>query len=278
MTARTLETLIRLSTAHAKSRLSSQVKESDAVAAEEILKFALFREIAVKEGRGNKRRRTGDARSHSSDSSDGSGSGSDSSGDDSDGAYRGAASTRGGRRAEPARTRNQRTGNNVTQQNPSNGTQHDQEEEEDEDSDMPTSSSQRGEASRRGRTTGTESQLSRMSIASSIPSSQLPSTQSQSRPSQRQEEQSSEEESSDEPEIAPARLNAFRSALGSLMRTDLFSNDQGSLGPLVERVNAAIRGRGGEAFDREEAVAALRAMGEANNIMWIEEDEVVYRI
>ena len=282
MTARTLETLIRLSTAHAKSRLSSRVEESDAIAAEEILKFALFREIAVKEGRGSKRRRTGDARLHSSDSSGNSGSdGSDSSSDNqSDGAYRGAARTRGGRRPQPARTtRNQRTGNNAAQQSEPNGAQDDDEDEEEEDSDMPTSSTQRGQLSRRGRTTGTESQLSRMSIASSIPSSQLPSTQSQARPSQQQQQESSEdEESSDEPEITPARLTAFRTALGPLMRTDLFSNDQATLRPLVERINAAMRGRSGGAFDREEAVAALRAMGEANQIMWIEEDEVVYRI
>ncbi|WVO16414.1 hypothetical protein L204_104089 [Cryptococcus depauperatus] len=45
LTARTLETLIRLSTAHAKARLSSHVDERDAMAAEEILRFALFKEV-----------------------------------------------------------------------------------------------------------------------------------------------------------------------------------------------------------------------------------------
>ncbi|RMZ88085.1 hypothetical protein DV736_g4681, partial [Chaetothyriales sp. CBS 134916] len=44
MTARTLETLIRLSTAHAKARLSATVEKEDAVVAEEVLKFALFKE------------------------------------------------------------------------------------------------------------------------------------------------------------------------------------------------------------------------------------------
>jgi len=57
MTARTLETLIRLSTAHAKARLSQKVEEQDAYAAEEILRFALFREV-VKADR-KKRRRLG---------------------------------------------------------------------------------------------------------------------------------------------------------------------------------------------------------------------------
>ena len=56
MTARTLETLIRLSTAHAKARLSSKVQEKDAKAAEALLRFALFKEVA-KRTRKNKKRR-----------------------------------------------------------------------------------------------------------------------------------------------------------------------------------------------------------------------------
>ncbi|CAG8643009.1 6166_t:CDS:10, partial [Ambispora gerdemannii] len=44
ITARTLETLIRLATAHAKSRLSDEVEEEDAKVAEEIVRFALFKE------------------------------------------------------------------------------------------------------------------------------------------------------------------------------------------------------------------------------------------
>lgn len=58
LTARTLETLIRLATAHAKSRLSHVVDERDAEAAEEILRFALFKEV-IKQRRNNKRQRTG---------------------------------------------------------------------------------------------------------------------------------------------------------------------------------------------------------------------------
>lgn len=47
ITARTLETLIRLSTAHAKSRLSQRVEEYDAQMAREILRYALFRDVPV---------------------------------------------------------------------------------------------------------------------------------------------------------------------------------------------------------------------------------------
>lgn len=48
MTARTLETLIRLATAHAKCRLSNRVEERDATAAESILRYALFKESTLR--------------------------------------------------------------------------------------------------------------------------------------------------------------------------------------------------------------------------------------
>ena len=51
LTPRTLETLIRLSTAHAKARLSSTITEKDAQAAEEILRFALYKEVLKPERR-----------------------------------------------------------------------------------------------------------------------------------------------------------------------------------------------------------------------------------
>lgn len=48
ITARTLETLIRLATAHAKVRLSKTVDTKDARVAEEMLRYALFKEVARK--------------------------------------------------------------------------------------------------------------------------------------------------------------------------------------------------------------------------------------
>lgn len=48
VTARTLETLIRLSTAHAKLRLSKTIDVKDAKVAEEMLRYALFKEVARK--------------------------------------------------------------------------------------------------------------------------------------------------------------------------------------------------------------------------------------
>ncbi|KAF8975422.1 MCM DNA helicase complex subunit [Entomortierella lignicola] len=55
-TARTLETLIRIATAHAKVRLSSIVNDQDAEAAIDILKFALFKEAPKKKSRSKRAR------------------------------------------------------------------------------------------------------------------------------------------------------------------------------------------------------------------------------
>lgn len=46
MTARSLETLIRLASAHAKARLSHKVEEADASKAVDLISFALYHETA----------------------------------------------------------------------------------------------------------------------------------------------------------------------------------------------------------------------------------------
>ncbi|EKM83502.1 hypothetical protein AGABI1DRAFT_66172 [Agaricus bisporus var. burnettii JB137-S8] len=59
LTARTLETLIRLATAHAKARLSSTVEERDAMQAEEIMRFALFKEVPKRQRRKKRKYQNG---------------------------------------------------------------------------------------------------------------------------------------------------------------------------------------------------------------------------
>ena len=68
VTARTLETLIRLSTAHAKARLGKSVSVRDAHAAIELVQYAYFKKVLEKEKK--KRRRSADSNSEDEHESD----------------------------------------------------------------------------------------------------------------------------------------------------------------------------------------------------------------
>lgn len=255
MTVRTLETLIRLATAHAKSRLSNRVDERDAVAAEAILRFALFKEVVEDESRKKRRRTTAQPTLSSDDDSDGS-----SDDDGGDVPSRAASAARAGRSARAsarASRASQRNGTNRT--NGTNGTQHSngaEEEEEEEEQDDASSA-----APRRSNRSGTNGQ-SQLSFASSVPASQLES----------QEEDDEQLASGaaglslDQP-LPEARLAAFRSALGPLMGTDLFEDDAAEVDQLVERVNERLGARSGGVFSKDEAVKALKAMDRLNLLM-----------
>lgn len=241
MTARTLETLIRLSTAHAKARLSNRVDEKDAKAAEGILRFALFKEVVEDERR--KRRKTTNVPESDSDS--------DSSDDDDFDSRQTrttstatAAAARSSRRIARARSSPDNTGN-----------------------DNAASSS-----TRQAGTQPSQSQSqSQMSMASSQPASQLLESQTEDNTQSQAETIASAVAAAESlPDLPPARLTSFRQALGPLMRSELFQGDSANVQEVVDAVNASIRssssGRNG-VFELAEALQALAVMNDRNEVM-----------
>ncbi|KAF7548312.1 hypothetical protein G7Z17_g7154 [Cylindrodendrum hubeiense] len=264
LTVRTLETIIRLATAHAKSRLSSRVEERDAIAAEGILRFALFKEVVEDESR-KKRRKTQpvDLASSTEESED------DEENEDGDEANGGARSTGTASRSTRASARLQGGSSRSTRGvNDASGLSL---EEDDEEEDAPEPTPRRS-----GRVVQRSSQ-SQTSFASSIPSSQLP-PQTQGR-SQDEDDLASGTAglAIDDAPITAERLSTFRTALGQLLSTDLFDDDSAELGAVVTAVNRKVGNRDGGAFDKEEATKALKKMEEANQIMFTD-GELVYKI
>ncbi|KKY20850.1 putative dna replication licensing factor mcm3 [Phaeomoniella chlamydospora] len=258
MTARTLETLIRLATAHAKSRLSTRVEEKDAEVAKELLRFALFKEVESDKAERSKRRRTAGPRGtlNSSDESD-EGSGADS-GSESDGDYRGTGRPSTARRTIAARSRARRTNGGASPSPPAGA----------DGGDMYASSPRP--------TTNTQSQSqSQFSVASSIPSSQIPATSSQDI-----ESQNIAVAAVAQPAVSTQRLTLFRQTMGPLMRDRaLFdpSTDSAEVDALVAAINDKLS-VGNDRFGNEEAIAALRDMGDKNQVMFIEDEGLVYKV
>lgn len=246
MTARTLETLIRLATAHAKARLSHRVEERDAEAAESILRFALFKEV-VEDDRRKKRRTT---RAPTSDDE----SSSSDDDDDADATQRTRTTTTPGRRSTRGVARSRRT----------NGAAAPEEVDDDIDEDGDDLYTVSPRTQRRTQQSQSQSQ---MSVASSQPASQLLTSQGdESQQTNGGHPNNGIDEEEEELTIPPARLRVFRTALGQLLNTSLFQNEAADLEPLVEAVNGRL-GRGEDRFGRPEASRALEAMGERNEIM-----------
>lgn len=247
ITARTLETLIRLSTAHAKSRLSKRVEQKDADVAEQILRFALFKEV-VEDDRRKRRRTARDPDAMSTDEGE--------SDDDEDGNEQETTATP--RNGGPS-TRSQRT--TTATRTPAPADQG--EEEDDDDLYRVTPRTQRTTQRTTGRTQSSHAgPSSQVSAASSHPESQLPPTQTDSQDSQ---------------DLSPARLQVFQTALGQLIDGPLFANDAADVEPLVAAVNARLgSGAGRHSFDAEEAEKALETLSERNKIMY--SGGIVYKI
>ncbi|KAI0392115.1 MCM2/3/5 family-domain-containing protein [Xylariaceae sp. FL0594] len=269
LTVRTLETLIRLATAHAKSRLSNRVEERDALAAESILRFALFKEVVEDESR-KKRRRTRQVESDSS---------SEESADDDAGdtTFKGSATRpsapRSTRRSKTSHPTNGRRTNGASSGRAEETPEPENEEQGEDIYDATPRRSSRTTRSGAGASSNPQSS-SQISFASSIPASQL-ETQEEDTQEDADLAASASGLSIDTP-ITPERLATFRTALGQLLNTDLFEDDSATVGDVIEAVNGRL-GRRGATFSREEAIKALKEMDRVNQIMYTD-GELVYKI
>ncbi|RKF59565.1 DNA replication licensing factor mcm3 [Erysiphe neolycopersici] len=279
MTVRTLETIIRLSTAHAKARLSNRVEEVDALAAETILRFALFKEVYEDEKKQSKRRKIRPLEGIENSSE------SDSDSDSSMPVVR-SISTRSRSTPHSRRGRAGSINNSRQGANRSNGISHTskriQEEDEDEENiyrsspriNVNTQSSQSN-----GLITSNDSQPS---FASSIPISQI---ESQIKTSNTQAEDEilangTASLSLQTPSITSNRLKTFRSTLGQLLNTDLFQDDCAAVNSIVDAINQRLSLNFSsleDPFDKLEALAALTEM-KAQNQIFVDDDEIVYKV
>ncbi|VBB84108.1 Putative DNA replication licensing factor mcm3 [Podospora comata] len=259
MTVRTLETLIRLSTAHAKARLSNRVEERDALAAESILRFALFKEVIEDESR-KKRRKTRPLADEKTDSE----SSDDSDGDEAAAAAR-SRSARASQRANGgARRVNGRNQRSTPPEVEVEAAEEGEEEEEDVYNATP-------------RRTGRSTRSSQPSFASSIPASQLETQEEDEDMASRAAGLTVEEEEEQEEEqegISEQRLEVFRRTLGQLLGTDLFEDDSARVDELIGAVNKKAEG---PKFGKAEAILALKEMDSRNQIMYTDGD-LVYKI
>lgn len=247
LTARTLETLIRLSTAHAKARLSQSVDRKDAEQAEKILRFALFKEV-VSEERTKRRKTTRDVDAMSTDD--------DSSSDDDDELpTRSTATSRTG----GPRTRAAGGANGARRTPAASGVANDDDDEEDDDDDDLYRSTP-GRGARTQARTATQSQAqSRFSPASSVPASQLLESQTQN------DESQASERSKTKLKVSFERAQAFSMAVGRLVDTELFAEGFAEVAPLLEAINGDEHVR--QPYELEEANAILQLLAERNKIM-----------
>lgn len=268
MTARTLETLIRLASAHAKARLSNRVEEKDAEVAESILRFALFKEVVEDERR--KRRKTqrspdADAMSTDDEFDD------DDDDDDGDGAYRPGAARRPTPRTPGRSTRG--AANGLNGHSATNGDAGARAAEAEEEEDLYNSTPIRTTQTQIQTNNINGTQGSQFSLASSQPASQLLQDDSQSQ-SQDPPSEENDHPELEEPITAP-RLQSFQTALGQLIDGPMFVNDAVDVEPLFAAVNAKLRASE-EKFGDEEGTKALVELDRRNRIMFA--GGIVYKI
>ncbi len=251
LTARTLETLIRLATAHAKARLSNRVEERDAIAAESILRFALFKEVIEDERR--KRRKVSripDAGDSSEEDSDDDGGAAPS--------QRATTPRTPSHATHAARTRSMGLARATTHEGDEGNTE--------EDLYGVSPRGRRSDASRRSTAASAPTQSeSQMSVASSQPASQLLPTQTETESQEPVADGANPTTAPSHSTISETRFGVFRTAMGQLMGSAIFQHDIADRHPLIEAVNGRIGGE--ESFGEAEATAALEIMSRRNEIM-----------
>ncbi len=278
MTVRTLETIIRLATAHAKSRLSNRVEKKDAIAAEHILRFALFKEVDEKEGARKRRKKTvADSESEtesSSEDEDVTGTFASSSRAPTSGTND-TPGTRGTARSRTLQKRNGRT--------PARSQQRHAPVDDDIDSDEKEELYTASPRTSQRTTTSTRSTRANRDSASQSQSQ----GESQTLPPHPQGMDVDESEES-EPDVvglsitpAPAaaqrpsprtpqglaevRYQTFRGVLGKVIGGPVFADDSAELDHVLEAVNAEVGAR--ERFTIEEAKQGLERLSEGNSVM-----------
>ncbi|KAL7005953.1 MCM DNA helicase complex subunit [Cystobasidiomycetes sp. EMM_F5] len=255
LTARTLETLIRLSTAHAKARLSKDVMEKDAVAAEEILRFALFKEVVrVSKSKKNKKRKLNGLRSTRS------GSGSEESESEDEGAQdtedeEDAAATASKRMDMPG-----------------------------ENAGKPARASPRSTARQSSVASGADRDDSGVGINSTRNISVLDTQVTSPRHTASEAGDTGIDETMDETQeetqevfsgqLAPARAQLFRTRLAEAMKGRFADEEAFSKDALMPEVNMGLPIE--QLFSALEADAALAEMQDKNEIFF--SDGIVYKI
>ncbi|BGP15822.1 MCM DNA helicase complex subunit [Rhodosporidiobolus nylandii] len=251
MTVRALETLIRLSTAHAKSRLSPDITEDDAAAAEEILRYALYKEVVKPGGKsGAKRRklnkpRRGDKGSDEESSSDEDGDESDDE-DDGRGPKRMDMPGKAASRRNPARG-----GRAATSPAAHSG--------EGDDADYMIVDNGAGEDA--------------MDAEATPQPEELPSPPRPAVEQARQVEQAKTPEA--ESGTNPARFKLFQSRLAAVRKSDDFKDsDELALSEIMEPLNKELTVE--EMFGRAEVEELLEAMASSEDSVLTFASGVIY--
>lgn len=261
MTVRTLETIIRLATAHAKSRLSNRVEKRDAIAAEQILRFALFKEVDEKESRGKRRKKT-----VASDSE------SDSESEDDDvtatnTASRSATATTNGTRGTRGTARSTAALNSAAARRSANRrTIPDEEIDSDEEDGIYDASPARASQATRSSQRTTRASASQQKSAS--PEVDMEDAEdSEPDVGALNIAAMAEAEESSQPGQLSARHKVFKAALGKHLQGPVFDDDTANVDDIVKVVNGELSAR--ERFSEAEAREALTAMDRANILMYV---------